>query len=69
MELGHGWWIVMIAGMAVFWTLVIVASVWVLHSLTTHEAPQTAIDLLDRSFARGEISPEEYRERREALAS
>jgi hypothetical protein len=31
-------WIVMLAVMAVFWTLVVVASIWVLHSLTSEPA-------------------------------
>jgi uncharacterized membrane protein len=70
MDFGHGWWILMIGAMAVGWAIVIFASVWVLHSLTREQDPHgaTAVDRLDTRFARGEISAEEYRERRDALA-
>jgi uncharacterized membrane protein len=59
----------MVAGTAVICTVVIAASLWVLHSLMSDGAlhGETAVDVLDGSFARGEISAEEYRERRDAL--
>lgn len=68
---GAGWWIVMMLMMVVFWTLVIVGVVWLVRSLTTghhrgHGGDSLAV--LDHRLASGEISVEEYRQRRELLA-
>ncbi|MFN8215117.1 MAG: SHOCT domain-containing protein [Solirubrobacterales bacterium] len=66
---GAGWWILMAFLMVVFWGLVIVGIVWLVRSLTPghggHRA--TPIDVLERRLASGEISPEEFRERRATL--
>jgi putative membrane protein len=67
---GAGWWIVMMLMMVVFWALVIVGVVWLVRSLTTghhrgHGSDPLAV--LDHRLASGEISIEEYRERRELL--
>jgi putative membrane protein len=59
-------------GMAVFWLLVValvVAAVWVFASrggegLSQRQSP---LDVLETRFARGEITADEYRERREVL--
>jgi uncharacterized membrane protein len=69
MDLGHVGWVVMVAGTAVICTFVIAASLWVLHLLVSDQSlhAQTPVDVLDGSFARGEISAEEYRQRRDAL--
>jgi putative membrane protein len=69
---GAGWWILMAAMMVVFWGLVILGIVWVVRSLgpgyTHHTRPGgSALEVLDRRLAGGEISPEEYRERRDVL--
>jgi uncharacterized membrane protein len=70
MDLGPGWFILM-SLVALFWTLVVIAAVWMLHSLARGHNPAnvTAIDALDSRFARGEIPADEYRERRDALAA
>ena len=69
---GAGWWILMMLGMVVFWGLVIVGIVWVVRELSgRHEhasATGSALDLLDRRLAGGQISPEEYEERRRILS-
>lgn len=67
---GAGWWIVMMLMMVVFWALIIVGVVWLVRSLTTghlrgHGGDPVAV--LDHRLASGEISVEEYRERRELL--
>jgi putative membrane protein len=71
-DFGAGWWIVMMLGMLLFWGLVIAAIVWVVRELsshrTTHADLQTPMALLDRRFAGGEISSEEYRERKAVLS-
>lgn len=69
-ELGAGWWIAMVAMMVVFWALVIFGAVWLVRSLSGghhtihHRDPG---EVLDHRLANGEISVEEYRERRELL--
>lgn len=71
-DFGAGWWIVMMLGMLLFWGLIIVAVVWVVRELTrsraTHAGLETPSALLDRRFASGEISADEYRERKAVLA-
>lgn len=67
---GAGWWVLMTIGMVVFWGLVILGVVWLVRSTGSaqhHERGLSAIDVLDRRLAQGEISPEEYRDRRAAL--
>lgn len=72
---GHmdgGWWIVMILGMLVFWGLVIALVVWLVRGGAQSigmraDARQTPLEILDRRFAEGAISVEEYSERREVL--
>ena len=67
---GAGWWILMAFLMVVFWGLLIVGVVWLARSSMSerHRPDQgSAIDILDRRLAGGEISPEEYRERRATL--
>jgi putative membrane protein len=74
MDWNGGWWIVMALGMVLFWGLVIVGIVWLVRELAgsrqaPHGSPQTHDPLatLDHRLAAGEISPEEYRERRAML--
>lgn len=68
---GAGWWILMAFLMVAFWGLVIVGIVWLVRSLTAtshgHGA-STAIEVLEHRLANGEISPEEYRGRRDTLS-
>jgi uncharacterized membrane protein len=69
MDLGHVGWVMLLVGTIVLCTFAIAASLWVLHSLMS-DPPlgETAMDALDGSLARGEISADEYHERRDALA-
>ncbi|MGN6664743.1 MAG: SHOCT domain-containing protein [Solirubrobacterales bacterium] len=67
---GAGWWIAMVLVMAVFWALVIFGAMWLVRSLagghhTIHH--RDPAEVLDHRLASGEISIEEYRERRELL--
>jgi putative membrane protein len=70
---GAGWWILMVAMMVAFWAVVIVLVVWLVRSLGSGDSRPgrgvSAIELLDQRLARGEISPDEYKERRDALGS
>lgn len=68
-DIGTGWWIVMVLGMVVFWGAVIVVGAWLLRGATERgpargESPR---DILERRFAEGAISADEYRERRDIL--
>lgn len=71
-DFGAGWWVVMMLGMIVFWGLIIGAIVWLVrelsHSRTVHAGLETPSALLDRRFASGEITADEYRERKAVLA-
>ena len=80
---GWGNWLVMGLGMLVFWTLVAVAIVWLIRAVgpgpsarptapldqATGSHRSAAREILDERYVRGEISDEEYRDRRERLAS
>ena len=72
----HGWFIgpvMMILILAVVVTLVIFLVRWLGSTSQGHGANRhgafgkTPLDILDERFARGEINPEEYRERRNTL--
>jgi putative membrane protein len=69
-DFGGGWWMVMMFGMVLFWALVIVGIVWIVREIggrREHGVGETPVALLDRRFAAGDISVDEYRERRAAL--
>ena len=60
----------MMLGMGVFWIAVIVGLVWLVRD--TGERPlqppeETSLTILDRRFAEGAVSPDEYRQRRDVL--
>lgn len=68
---GDGWWVVMAIGMVILWAAVIAGGVWLVRELTsrarTRGPGETPLEILDRRLAEGEISIEEYGERRRAL--
>ena len=69
-DVGAGWMIVMMLGMVLFWGLVILGIVWLIRSAPwagRHDGHGTAVEILDRRFAAGEMSAEDYRERRALL--
>jgi putative membrane protein len=70
MDMDGGWWIVMVIGMVLFWGLVILGIVWIVRALTQPRrtgAEPDAMGVLERRFAAGEISADEYHERRAVL--
>ena len=77
-----GWTIVMMLGMLIFWTAVVVAIIWAIHSSSSSNVPgagsQTSglgasagdpEDILANRLARGEIDADEYTNRLEVLRS
>ena len=74
-HMGGAWWVVMMLGMVIFWAAVIVGIVWLARGFDggrgsprprERETPQ---EILDRRFAEGDISLDEYHERRETIRS
>ena len=68
-DVGTGWMIVMMIGTAIFWGLVILGIVWVLREAfgRDHRSGTDPLAVLDRRFAEGQISIEEYEQRRAIL--
>ena len=64
--MGFGWFGFLF--MAIFWIVIIAAAIWLLSSLfpksnqtaVTGNSPDTAVDILKKRYARGEISKEEF---------
>lgn len=65
-DVGTGWWIVMTLGMVLFWGSVIALVVWVVRGGGARAAEDPKA-ILDRRLASGEITPEEYEQRRNML--
>ncbi|MQA74661.1 MAG: SHOCT domain-containing protein [Solirubrobacterales bacterium] len=66
---GPGWWIVIFP---LFWLVVIVGLVYLFRGRGrggrwSSPGRETGIDVLERRFAEGELSLEQYRERRSVL--
>ena len=64
--------IVMMLGMIVFWGLVILGAVWLLRGAIGrgHHGPGSdPLAILDRRLAEGQISVEEYEQRKKVLAT
>lgn len=71
-EIGSSWMILMMFGVVLFWGLVVVGIVWLLREWIGRSHGQAAADplaILDRRLAEGQISVEEYEQRRETLAA
>jgi len=71
MDLDGGWWVLMAVGMVLFWGLIVAGIVWIVREISSSrqgdQAPADPLSVLDLRLAKGEISPEEYRERRAIL--
>ena len=71
---GWGWMTLMMVMMVLFWGAVIAGIVWLIRGASGSLTPrgrdlpkETPAEVLDRRFAEGEISEEDYRSRRELL--
>lgn len=67
-----GWgWIPMMLGMVFFWGAIIVGIVWLVRGGfdgRREERRETPTEILDRRFAEGAITAEDYHERRNVIA-
>jgi putative membrane protein len=73
-DVGVGWMIVMMVGMVLFWGAIILGIVWLVRGATGGWSwrggrGETPAEILDRRFAEGAISVEDYHERREVIAT
>jgi len=71
-DVGAGWMIVMMLGMVLFWGLVIVGIAWLLRETLGrgHHGPDSdPLAILDRRLAEGQISVEEYEQRKKTLTA
>jgi putative membrane protein len=69
-DVGAGWMIVMMLLMVLFWAALILGVVWIVrgpYDGWRGGRRETPSEILDRRFAAGEISVEEYDERRSAI--
>ena len=70
-DVGDGSWWVMWIGMILFWILIALAVVWLVREVIVPRrhgsSSENAMEILERRLAEGEISTEEYQERRKAL--
>ena len=74
-DVGGGWWIVMMVVMVLFWGAIVAAALWLIRGVTrsgptsgeSFVSRERPMEILERRFAEGEISAEDYRARREVL--
>jgi putative membrane protein len=69
-DIGTGWWIAMMIGMVLFWALVILGVIWLVREIgSPHRGPRADDPraILDRRLAAGDISIQEYEQRRKML--
>lgn len=70
-HMGGGWWIVMMIWMVIFWVAVVAGVVWLVRGGFSErwraERRESPLEILDRRFAEGAMSADEYRERREVI--
>lgn len=73
-DVSTGWMIVMMIGMVLFWAAVILGIVWLVRGASGGgwhwggERKETPSEILERRFAEGAISVEDYEQRRKVIA-
>lgn len=77
-DVGWGWMALMMAVMVLFWGAVIFGIVWLIRSVARDGPPlseeslagrETPVQILERRFAEGAVTLEDYRARREVLVN
>lgn len=70
-DVGAGWMVLMMILMVLFWAAVIFGIVWLVRGGSDgwrSARKETPTEILERRFAEGAISAEEYHERREVFS-
>jgi putative membrane protein len=76
-DVGAGWMVLMMTLMVLFWGAVLVGLVWLVRGAArgwtapteTRGGTRSPLEILERRFAEGAITVEDYRERRRVLAN
>ena len=71
-DVGWGWMIGMMILMVLFWGAIIFGAIWLIRGAVggqPQERKESPLDVLERRFAEGGISVEDYRARREVLGN
>ena len=78
-DVGWGWMALMMTLMVLFWAAVIFGIVWLIRSVARDGGPppsegtlaerETPVQILERRFAEGAVTLEDYRARREVLVN
>jgi putative membrane protein len=71
-DVGWGWMIGMMIVMVLFWGAIILGVIWLIRAAVAgrpQERKESPLDVLERRFAEGGISVEDYRARREVLGN
>jgi putative membrane protein len=71
-DVGWGWMIGMMFVMVLFWGAIIFGAIWLIRAAVggrPQERKESPLDVLERRFAEGAISVEDYRARREVLGN
>lgn len=71
-DIGWGWDFLMGIGMVAFWLLIVLGAVWLVRggfggTASQQHPSKQPIEILNRRLADGELTLEEYEERREAI--
>ena len=72
-DVSTGWMVVMMVAMVLFWAAIILGVVWLVRGASGGwrwggERKETPSEILERRFAEGAISVEDYHQRREVIA-
>lgn len=68
-DVGTGWWILMVLAMLLFWGALVALVVWLVRGgASGSSAAEDPLGILDRRLASGEITPDEYEERRRIIS-
>lgn len=71
-DIGVGWMIAMMIGIVLFWGLVVVGVIWLLREAIGrgHHGPgNDPLAILDRRLAEGQLSIDDYEQRRKTLGA
>ena len=71
-DVGWGWMVLMMFLMVLFWAAIIVGAVWLIRAAFDRgpgPRSESPAEVLERRFAEGALSVEDYRERRAVLAN